>query len=206
MGQDALPVAIVLAGGLARRMDGRDKALLPLRRRPLLEHVLDRVRPQSRAIALSANGDSTRFVRYGLPVLGDPVPGNPGPLAGILAGMRWARRIHPGAELLLSVPTDTPLLPADLVARLAGLRAEQGAAIACAASGGRTHPVIALWPVALADELATALAGGARGVAEWAAPYGVAVAEFSAEGADPFFNVNDRADLALAARLVGTAF
>jgi molybdopterin-guanine dinucleotide biosynthesis protein A len=197
---DRRPVAVVLAGGLARRMGGGDKALLRLRGRPLLDHVLDRVRPQVRAVALSANGDPARFIAWGVAVLGDPVPGHPGPLAGVLAGMRWAARMHPTAELLLSVPTDTPLLPHDLVARLLAARA---GGVVCAASGGQRHPVTALWPVALAGALAQALAAGTTGVAAFAEAHGLAVAEFPAGTADPFLNVNDRADLALAARLMG---
>lgn len=202
---DARPVAVVLAGGLARRMGGGDKGLLRLKRRPMLDLVLDAVRPQVRAIAINANGDPRRFTQYGLPILTDPLPDNPGPLAGILAGMRWAHAVHPAAETLLSVPTDTPLLPPDLVSRLAQVRAQSGAAIACAASGGQRHPVVALWPVALADALAEALAGGVRSVEAFAAPHGVAVAEFAIDQADPFLNVNDRAGLARAARLVGLA-
>ncbi len=203
MRQDERPVAVILAGGLARRMGGGDKALQRLRRRPLLDHVLDRVRPQVGAVALNANGDPARFAGFGVPVLADPLPGNPGPLAGILAGMRWARRAHPGATMLLSVPTDTPLLPADLVARLRQAKAGQGGAIVCAASQGRLHPVIALWPVALAEALAEALDAGVRAVADFAAPHGLAVAAFEPAGADPFFNVNAPADLAVAARLLG---
>jgi molybdopterin-guanine dinucleotide biosynthesis protein A len=199
---DQRPVAVVLGGGLARRMGGGDKALVRLQGRPLLDHVLDRVRPQVRAVALSANGDPARFVSWGLAVLADPVPGHPGPLAGILAGMRWASRVHPGASLLLSVPTDTPLLPADLVARLLAARVGHSAAIACAASRGQFHPVVALWPVALADTLAAALATGVTGVLGFAQAHGLAVADFPADRADPFLNVNDRSDLAGAARLV----
>lgn len=203
MSSDPRPVAVILAGGLARRMGGGDKGLRPLRRRPMLEHVLDAIRPQVAAMALSANGDPGRFTQFGLPVLADPVPENPGPLAGILAGMRWARTAHPGAAALLSVPTDTPLLPVDLVARLAAARTAAGAAIACAASGGRLHPVVALWPVALADALADALATGVRGVGAFAAPHGLAVADFAIGHADPFLNVNEPVDLARAARLLG---
>lgn len=200
---DHRPVAVILAGGLARRMGGGDKGLLRLRRRPMIDHVLDAIRPQVRAVALNANGDPRRFARLGLPILADPLPDNPGPLAGILAGLRWASAMDPGAAALLSVPTDTPLLPADLVARLEQARAHAAAAIACASSGGRLHPVVALWPVALADPLARALAAGVRSVETFAAPYGLAAAEFAIARADPFLNVNDRADLALAAKLVG---
>ena len=187
-------------------MGGGDKGLLRLARRPLLDHVLDRIRPQVRAVALSANGDPARFIAWGLPVLRDPVlneaAGPPGPLGGVLAGMRWARQAHPRATLLLSVPTDTPFLPPDLVARLHAARDAAGVPIACAAAAGQRHPVIALWPVALADALAAALAEGARGVGSWAESQGLAIADFG-DAASAFLNVNEPADLARAARAAG---
>jgi molybdenum cofactor guanylyltransferase len=198
---DRRPLAVVLAGGLGRRMGGRDKALLRLRGRPLLDYVLDRIRPQVGRVALSANGDPARFGAWALPVLADPLPDTPGPLAGILAGMRWAARTSPGADLLLSVPTDTPLLPDDLVARLLAARSP-ATPIACAASLGQRHPVVALWPVALADDLATALRDGVRSVEAWAGRHGLAEVEFAAGGTDPFLNVNDKQGLAAAGKLV----
>lgn len=201
MGSDLRPLAVVLAGGLGRRMGFVDKALLRLRGRPLLDHVLDRVRPQVRAIALSANGDPRRFARYGVPVLADPVPDTPGPLAGILAGMRWVQRVYPGTDLLLSVPTDTPLLPVDLVLRLDAARTH-ATPIACAHSNGQRHPVVALWPVALADDLAAALANGVRGVDAFASRHGVADVAFQVGQVDPFLNVNDREGLTAASRAV----
>ncbi len=192
-------VAVLLAGGLARRMGGGDKPLRRLAGRPLLDHVIDRARPQVRALVLNANGDPARFAAWGLPVVADTVPDHPGPLAGVLAGMRWARRAHPGAACLLSLPTDTPFLPRDLVARLHAALAGDGAArIACAASGGRVHPVVALWPVALADRLEADVRAGARRVFEWAARHGIAEAEFDAADGDPFYNVNVAEDLAAA--------
>ena len=198
---DRRPVAVVLAGGRARRMGGGDKALVQLGGRPLLRHVLDRVGPQVRAVAVSANGDPARFAAFGVPVLADPLPDTPGPLAGILAGMRWAARVHPEREALLSVPTDTPFLPADLVARLLAV-ATPSLPVACALSLGRRHPVVAIWPVLLADDLAAALAGGERGVERFAARHGLADAMFPAETADPFLNINDRAALAAAGRML----
>lgn len=197
---DARPVAVLLAGGLARRMGGGDKPLVSLGGRPLLEHVLGRIRPQVRALALNANGDPARFAAWGLPVLPDPLPGNPGPLAGVLAGMRWAQAI--GAADVLSVPTDTPFLPADLVARLEQARGAAGVPIACAASGGRTHPVVALWPAALADALEAALHQGARKIDRWTAAQGVISAAFDETGYDPLFNVNSPDELAAAERLL----
>lgn len=193
-------VAVVLAGGQARRMGGGDKGLRVLAGQPMLAHVLARVRPQVQAVALSANGDPARFSAWGLPVLPDAEAA--GPLAGVLAGMRWAAAAYPDAALLLSVPTDTPLLPFDLAARLQAARLAAGTPVACAASRGRRHPVVALWPVALAGTLADMLAGGMRGVERFASAQGLAAAEFPADPVDPFINVNDPAELAAAAALL----
>lgn len=199
MTDEKRPVAVVLAGGLATRMGGGDKALLRLAGKPLLDHILGRIGPQVTAIALNANGDPARFAAWALPVLADPLPGALGPLAGVLAGLRWARQAHPGSELLLSVPGDTPFLPPDLVARLLAARGG-GAPIACAESLGRRHPVVALWPVALAGDLAAALAEGVRGVERYAARHGLASAAFPG---DPFVNINTPEDLRAAAEQAG---
>lgn len=187
------PPAIVLAGGAARRMGGGDKVLMCLAGRPLLAHVLARIGPQAGPIALSANGDPARFAVFGLPVLPDPVAGRPGPLAGILAGLAWAAAL--GAARLLVVPGDTPFLSADLAARLAaGRRAAPGA---FALRDGRAHPVIGLWPVAARAALAEALESpGSRKVEERARALGLVPVRFETGGPDPFFNVNEPADLA----------
>ncbi len=198
MGLEDQPVAVLLAGGLARRMGGGDKPLRRLGGRPLLDHVLDCIRKQVRAVALNANGDPSRFACFGLPVLPDTLAGNPGPLAGVLAGMRWAASL--GAADVLSVPTDTPFLPADLLARLAAARRAACVPIACAARFGRTHPVIALWPATLADALEAALLAGARKVDRWTETQGVAPASFDDPGDDPFFNVNSPGELEAAER------
>ncbi len=203
MAADASPVAVLLAGGLGRRMGGGDKPLRTLGGRPLLDYVIERIRPQVRAMVLNANGDAARFAAWALPVVGDPLPDFPGPLAGVLAGMRWAAA--GGATTLLSVPTDTPFLPADLVARLEAARAAARVPMACAASGGRTHPVAALWPVVLADELEAALRAGERKIDAWTARFGVAEATFDDVDADPFYNVNRPEELAEAERRVTAA-
>ncbi len=194
------PVAVLLAGGLARRMGGGDKPLRLLGGRPLLDHVLGRIRPQVRAVALNANGEASRFAAWDLPVLPDTLPDNPGPLAGVLAGMRWAAAL--GAADVLSVPADTPFLPVDLVARLEAARRAAGVPIACAASLGRSHPVAALWPAALADALEAALLAGMRKIDRWTATQGVVSASFAEAGDDPFFNVNSPEELETAERLL----
>ncbi|MDN2567663.1 molybdenum cofactor guanylyltransferase MobA [Aquibium sp. A9E412] len=190
---------IILAGGRATRMGGGDKALLRLAGRPLVEHVQARLAPQVAALALNANGDPARFAATGLPVIADTLPGRPGPLAGVLAGMLWARTALPGATALATAPVDCPFLPGDLVARLAAAAAP--GTIALARSAGRRHPVAALWPLALADDLAAFLAAGHARVGAFAGTRHPAVAvDFADGGIDPFFNVNTPADLATAGR------
>ena len=192
--------AVILAGGAARRMGGGDKGLLPLGEGTVLSSVIARLAPQAGALALSANGDPARFAPLGLPVLPDPVPGRPGPLAGVLAAMRWAGAA--GAERVATAAADTPFLPADLLARLAA--AGPGIVVAAAPDperGASRHPTFALWPAALADALEAALAGGTRKVLAFADAHGWTEARFP-DGA-AFFNVNTPDDLAEARRRCG---
>jgi molybdopterin-guanine dinucleotide biosynthesis protein A len=196
-------IGLLLAGGRATRMGGGDKCLRLLAGRPLLDHVLERLRPQLRRLLINANGDPARFAAYGLPVAPDSPPDFAGPLAGVLAGLEWAARDAPDCPLLLSAPTDAPFLPRDLARRLWAAREAEGADIAMATSGGRTHPVVGLWPVGLAPALRQALVEeGLRKVDIWTARYRVAVVDFPSEPVDPFFNANRPEDLAEAERLI----
>jgi len=188
------PLGVILAGGRATRMGGGDKGLLPFGAGVVLDTVIDRLLPQVAGLALNANGDAARFARFGLPVLPDPVPDHPGPLAGVLAGMIWARA--QGATHVVTLPADTPFAPCDLVPRL--LLAAEDAGIAVASSGGRVHPTCALWPVELADDLRAALEAGRRRVMDFARQHGAAEAVFDAGPPDPFMNINTAADLAQA--------
>ncbi len=190
---------VLLAGGLSRRMGGGDKALLELGGRPILDHVIERIAPQAGELILNANGDPARFRQYGLPVVADPVEGYAGPLAGVLAGMQWTAKNRPDRPWIVTVASDTPFLPLDLVARLFAAADREGADLACAASGGRHHPVFGLWPVALRDDLERAmLEDDIRKVDRWTARHKLAVAGFESEPVDPFFNANRPGDLATA--------
>ena len=191
--------ALVLAGGQARRLGGGDKPLLDLGGQPILTHILDRLARQAiggqpMPVALSANGDPTRFLVFGLPVLADGRFAGEGPLAGLLAGLDWAA--GQGAEALLSVPGDTPFIPRDLAAALAPPPA-------CAASNGRRHNLAALWPVAARTALRGQLgAGGPRDVAGFAASIGMRTVAFPVTPWDPFLNINTLDDLAYAGRIM----
>ena len=192
---------IILAGGAARRMGGGDKGLRRLGGRPILAHVIERLGPQASAVAISANGDPRRFLEWKLPVVPDGKFAGAGPLAGILAGMRWAKERAVPAGAIVSIPADTPFLPLDLVARLAAARQEVGAPIVFAASGGRTHFTAALWSLDLAGDLERALTEGLRKVELFAERHRPAIAEFPSRPVDPFFNINRPADLEAAERL-----
>ncbi|MGJ0505810.1 MAG: molybdenum cofactor guanylyltransferase MobA [Methylocystis sp.] len=195
-------VGVLLAGGLARRMGGGDKPLREIGGRPLLAFAIERLAPQCAGLLLNANGDPSRFAAFGLPVVADSAPESPGPLAGVLAGMDAAAAL--GAEDIVSVPADTPFLPADLVERLSAARERAGAEIAVAASGDRVHHAVALWPVALREDLRRALAEeDLRKVSGFIARCRNVTAEWPMEPYDPFFNVNRPEDVTLAEAIVG---
>ena len=194
-------VGLVLAGGLARRMGGGDKALIRIGGEAILDRVLAVLRGKCDPIILNANGDPARFGRYGLPVIADSVPDFAGPLAGILAGLDWAAAHAPGTEWVVSVPGDCPFLPPDLVDRLHAVRAEAGTSLACARSGDWRHPVVGLWRVDLRDDLRQALTvEDLRKIEIWTARHGVAIASWPDQPIDPFFNVNTPEDVATADR------
>lgn len=185
---------IVLAGGLSRRMGGGDKALRTLGGRTILDRVIARAAPQVDVLALNANGDPGRFAATGLAVVPDTVEGFPGPLAGVLAGLEWAR--GEGCGHVATFACDAPFLPADLVSRLRRAVGENDADIASVRSDGREHPVFALWPVALTDALRSAVVEeGIRKVDVWTARYRLVHAAFETEPVDPFFNVNRPEDV-----------
>lgn len=196
---------IVLAGGQSRRMGGGDKCLRLLAGKPILAHIIERARPQVTALALNANGDPRRFAGFGLPVVADSIADFAGPLAGVLAGLDWAAASVLGASHVASFAGDAPFLPRDLVARL-GAALAFGHDIACAASAGRPHPVFALWPVALREDLRRALeVEGIRKVDQWTERFRLTTVEFAVAPYDPFFNVNRPEDLAEAERLATPA-
>jgi molybdopterin-guanine dinucleotide biosynthesis protein A len=183
-------VAVILAGGKARRMGGGDKPLLEVGGGTMLSRIIAVVREDVTAIAISANGDPARFAEFGLPVLPDGQLSGEGPLAGVLAGLGWARGL--GASALLTVPGDTPFVPRGLVGALSP-------APACAASNGHVHHLVALWPVGCREELRAVLsAPGRRDVGHFAQLVGMRRVDFPMAKWDAFMNVNTPGDLTVA--------
>lgn len=192
--------AVILAGGGGRRLGGVDKALLPLAGQPLLTHVLERLRPQTDRILLSANGDPGRFTPFALPVIADAVPGQ-GPLGGIAAAAAECRRRWPDVQWLLTVPVDTPLLPANLVECFAAARENAPRKAIVAEAGGRQHWTVALWPIGAAAALADLIKRqGLRRLEDGLGTVGWQSVAFPAPEA--FANVNNEQDLEYASRLL----
>lgn len=180
--------AIVLAGGRGRRMDERDKGLVALAGRPLAAWVCQRLADQVDELVISANRNLGDYAALGHPVVTDDLPGQPGPLAGILAA---ATRTT--ADWLLVVPCDTPFLPADLAARLLYAAHTAGTSLTRAADPERSQYAIMLLNRRLLPDLAATLATGKRRVQDWQARHQPAEVHFEEAGA--FFNVNSPDDL-----------
>ncbi|MDT2022015.1 molybdenum cofactor guanylyltransferase MobA [Methylocella sp. CPCC 101449] len=185
--------AMVLAGGLARRMGG-EKAFAKLAGKPLIAHAIARLTPQCQALAINSNDDPAWLEPFDLPVIADTVADFPGPLAGILAAMDWCATSHPETAYVLTAPVDCPFLPDDLTARFWDAR--EGMDIIVANSGDRLHPTVALWRVGLREDLRRHLtSGGTRRLVSWMETYKNKRVDWPAEPFDPFFNVNTPDDL-----------
>ena len=209
--QNSSVLGTVLAGGLSRRMAGRDKGSLALAGRPLISHVLDRIGDQVSEVVINASEELDRFREYGLNIVPD-ISGNGevedfgGPLVGILSVLEWVPANRPAVSLVVTVPTDTPLLPLDFVDRARQVFDAEQAEFACAVSGERVHPVITLWSVELRHRLRSLVVDeGLRRADRLLEHFHVARVEYPARPIDPFFNINNPEDLAEGERLLAAS-
>ena len=185
------PAGCIIAGGLARRMGGGDKGETLVGGQTVMARIIGRLRPQVSSLAINSNGDPARLAKLGLPIISDPLPGQLGPLAGLLAALEWS-----DAPWVVTVPSDTPFIPADLVMRLS--EAAQGRDCAIAQSDGRKHPVCGIWRTSLGPVLRREIEHGMRKVEAWAARLDCGVADWAVQPYDPFFNINRPEDIATA--------
>jgi molybdopterin-guanine dinucleotide biosynthesis protein A len=191
----------ILAGGRGLRMEGTDKPFAELAGKPLIAHVISPLMAQTGKVMINTNGEPDRFDQFGLDVIADRIDGFRGPLAGLHALM--AAAAERGASHLLSAPADTPFLPHDLLAGLTGRDNAPGVA-RIASSNGRRQPVVALWPVELAEGLGAYLAKTEDlSMAAYLRQIESTETEFPViDGLDPFFNINTPGDLKQAERLI----
>ena len=192
---------VILAGGQSRRMNRKDKSFLEISERTLLDMTIERLRSQSDKMAINTNSYSSKYKRYGLPILRDHLEGYLGPLAGVLTSMKWAKDI--GFEKVITVAVDTPLFPLNLVKELYQKMEVSDSDIVFAASstdrkqGKILHPVFGLWKTYLCDDLRKQLGQGIRKVTLWSAKHKTSSVCFSNDLVDPFFNINTPDDIEL---------
>ena len=183
-------------------MEGREKAFLELASKPVILHVIEQFEPQVDQLVINANGDAARFSEFGLEVIPDVLTSLTTPLAGLHAALKFTNSVH--ADALVTVPSDTPFLPFDLVARLVENAGANGAAIA--ASGGQEHYIIGAWKAELLDDLESAVTkDNLFRVKDWANRVSAQSVVWSVEPYDPFFNVNAPEDLRIAEQILGAA-
>ena len=179
---------LILAGGQGQRLGGKDKGLVLLKNRPLITHVIERFAPQVGQLAISANRNLSKYERFNLPVLTDASDTFEGPLAGILAGLRWC-----SDEYLAIAACDSPLLPSDLVSNLFTAMTCDESDIAVASADGKRQPVFAILKSYLAESLAAFLATGDRKIGRWYDSQPISYVEF--DDARAFTNINTARDL-----------
>jgi len=195
-------IGAIIAGGLSSRMGGREKAFLELDSKPVILHVIEQFEPQVDQLVINANGDATRFSEFGLEVVPDVLASLTTPLAGLHAALRFTKSVD--ADVLMTVPSDTPFLPFDLAAKLLEKTMAGGAAIA--ASGGQEHYIIGAWKTELLDDLERAIAkDNLFRVKDWAHRASAQKVEWPVEPYDPFFNVNTPEDLLQAQHILKTS-
>jgi molybdopterin-guanine dinucleotide biosynthesis protein A len=185
--------AVILAGGLGRRMGGVDKGLQLIHGKPMVQHVLNRLQPQVGKVLINANRHLDEYKGFGVPICSDSISGYAGPLAGIQAAL-----LHTTTPYLVSVPCDSPLLPKDLVTRLASAMHQHTADAAVAVTGDpdqvQRHPVFLLLKSELRSSLERYLGSGGRKVDDWLASLKCIDVQFDDEMA--FTNVNTPEDIA----------
>lgn len=195
---------VILAGGLSRRMGGREKSLMTLSGRPPIVWVADALRPQLQHLAINANGDPARFDFLELPVIADEIDGFVGPLAGLHAGMKWAQTIS-GMTHVITAAADTPFIPGNLCERLQDA-VETNDSVVMAHSVGRVHPVFGLWPIHLMKQLEDFLVvEDKRKILEFANRFDLVTVPFDKPNSDPFFNINTKEDMQLAEHMIKEA-
>lgn len=179
---------LVLAGGMGRRMDSRDKGLVEFRGKPMASHVIERLAPQVQSLVINANRNLDQYGAFGYTVISDEVSGFAGPLAGLHAGL--ARCSTP---YIVTAPCDSPFLPLNLVAQLYEALQHNIADLAVAKTGDQAQPVFALYSAALLPSLTQFLESGGRKIDAWYSTHRVVEVAFSDESA--FANINTIADL-----------
>ncbi len=187
--------AVILAGGRAQRMQGLDKGLIRLADKPLVQHVIDRIKPQVGELLISANRNLEEYKNFGYPVLSDPQQDYPGPLAGIATALQQCR-----TDYLLVVPCDTPFLPATLASTLLAQLKQDASDVCIVHDGQRLQPLVALLSRSLALVLEESIRAGHLKVERWMLEQQHTIVHFPEPGC--FININNQNELLNAEQLI----
>ena len=181
---------VILAGGAARRMGGEDKGLTLLNDQAMIAYVIERLSSQSSALTINCNRSQKAYAKFGYPLIEDTISGGLGPLAGVLSALEQS-----DSDYVLSVPCDTPLLPADLIERMLQAIEKEGAEACTVNDGDRLHPVVLLVKRSVLSGLRDYLSGGGRKVHDWFYSIPHCSADFS-DQPEAFVNINTPQQLA----------
>ena len=176
--------AVILAGGKGRRLGGQDKGLVHYKNKPLIEHVIERIKPQVKTIIVNANRNQETYANYGFPVINDELSDFQGPLAGFATAMKSVTTSH-----IMTLPCDGPLLPNNLVTRMLEKMDDASDTLVVAHNGDRLQPVYALIPISLINSLEQFLEEGNRKIDLWYARHPMQIADFS-DIPNAFDNIN----------------
>ena len=195
-------LGVILAGGKSRRFGESDKFFQKLTGETLLSRVIERISTQVDMLIINSNSERKKFSEYPYDIIQDTIPGYAGPLAGILTGMEWASEYLPEYKWVVTFAADAPFIPLDCVDKMHNTAINDDANIVCAASGGRTHPVCALWQTQLSKPLRIAITQeNIRKIDTWTESQNLSIVEFPIEPFDPFFNINHLEDLVQAEKI-----
>ena len=199
-------LGVILAGGKSRRMGNKNKSLLTINNRPLVEITTDLVKNQLSKIIINSNSPLKTTSKLNFNIIPDNIPGYLGPLCGIFSAMKWTKKNFSDCKWIASFPVDSIFFPHNFVEVMVD-KIKKETQIVCAKSNGRTHPVFALWSVNLVNDLEKALINdGIRKMDEWTKRYNLEIVNFKNTKIDPFFNINNPDDLIKARKIYNEMF
>ena len=181
---------VVLAGGLARRMNKQDKGLVSFNNKPMISYALQAIAPVVDELLINANRNVEQYQQFNYPVISDASDDFAGPLAGVLAALNVCNH-----ETLLVTPCDSPFMSSTGLQALLAEHQRSQADIAVAFDGERIHPVFMVIKRSLKNSLQDYLARGERKIDRWIEQHNWVQVDFSAHP-EFFSNINTLEQLA----------
>lgn len=180
---------VILAGGQARRMQGKDKGLVLLNNKPMVEYVIESLKPQVGKLLINANRNLEKYSAHGFDIVSDELSGYHGPLAGMASALNTVTTAY-----MLTAPCDSPFIANDLAERLINALKTDGADISVAHNGERIQPVFCLMKKELLSSINDFLNSGERKIDKWFNQHKLAIADFS-DNSKTFDNLNTIEDI-----------